>query len=213
LKILAVLIATFAVGCVATAQAQIVSDMTPERIREAIGLGSGTKELKPYVVQEKTSAFKWSGPVIAVYTTPFLRVALAANAAKRQYVQFSETDVTQQMTAPEIHVFAPSVPAGGTRIANVKTIVLIPVGSKDLSQTIRPKQMLEATQEYKNLFGFTGQGQAQLAVFPLDAWHEGNEIHVVFDRAISASSGSSGIKSIGSGCSDCKVRISLDKIR
>jgi hypothetical protein len=65
---------------VVMAHAQIVQDMTPERIREAIAFGTSSKELRPYKIQAKAH---WSWPpLIAVYTTPFLRVALAANGAK-----------------------------------------------------------------------------------------------------------------------------------
>src|SRR6266852_2889069 len=95
---------------VGTAEAQVVHDMTPDRIREAIELGTKSKELSPYRIQEKA---RWSWPpLIAVYTTPFLRVALAANAAKRQYHAFTEADVTPEMTAPEIHVYATSKSLG-----------------------------------------------------------------------------------------------------
>ena len=91
---------------VGTGQAQIVQDMTPERIREAIALGTNAKELRPYKIQEKA---RWSWPpLISVYTTPFLRVALAANAAKKRYKRFTEVDVTPDMTALEIHVYAAS---------------------------------------------------------------------------------------------------------
>jgi hypothetical protein len=45
-------------------------------------------------------------PRIAVYTTPYLRVALAANAAKKRYCPFTVGDVTPEMVAPEIHFYA-----------------------------------------------------------------------------------------------------------
>lgn len=190
-------------------QAQIVRDMTPDRIREAIALGVSSKELGPYKIQEKA---RWSWPpLIAFYTTPFLRVALAANAAKKRYQPFKEADVTPEMIAPEIQVYAPSHSLEGTAVANVVTIIVLPYKSQDTSQAVHPTRTMEASVEYKNLFGFSGEGSGMVAAFPLEAWTEKNEVHVVFDRAIPNSNplGSGGL----GGCMDCKSRIYLEKVR
>ena len=73
------------------------------------------------------------------------------------------------------------------------------------------QRMVEATERYKNLFGFSGEGSGIVAAFPLETWTEKNEVHVVFDRAIPNSNpiGSGGL----GGCTDCKSRIYLDKVR
>jgi hypothetical protein len=189
------------------AQAQIVRDMTPERIREAIGFGTKSRDLGWYRIQEK-ARFTWP-PLIAVYTTPFLRVALAANAAKKQYKTFAEADVTPDMIKPEIVVFAESHAVQGADIANVETIVVLPHKSKDASQAIHPTEMKDASQEYKNLLGFTGEGKGMVAFFPIDAWSEDNDVRVVFDKTIP---GSGGPNALG-GCMDCKSRIYLEKVR
>lgn len=95
--------------------------------------------MEPYRIQEKA---RWSWPpLIGYYTTPFLRVALAANTAKKHYKPFTEADVTAEMLAPEIQVYASSQPVQGTVIANVETIVLMPKKSKDRSQGIQPTRM------------------------------------------------------------------------
>jgi hypothetical protein len=191
----------------ATAQAQIVHDMTPERVREAIAIGATAQDLRPYRIQEKA---RWSWPpLIAVYTTPFLRVALAANAAKRRYRQFTEADVTPEMIAPAIEVYASSHSLQGADIANVETIVVLPHNGKDTTRAVHPTQMKEASEEYKNLFGFSGEGRGMLAVFPLDAWQESNDVHVVFDKEIPSSQG----PGARGGCTDCKSQIYLGKIR
>lgn len=196
-----------AIGCGATTQAQIVRDMSPDLIREAITFGTKAKDLGPYRIQEKA---RWSWPpLIAYYTTPFLRVALAANTAKKHYKPFTEADVTPEMLAAEIQVYAASQPVKGAEIANVETIVLMPTKSKDTSQAIQPARMSDASEEYKNLFGFSGEGKGKLAVFPIAVWEEGTEIHVVFDRGIPSSQGPGKM----GGCTDCKSRIYLDKIR
>ena len=186
-----------ALGFAAVAQAQIIHDITPEQIREAIAYGNSAKELSAYKIQYN-SVLTLTFVVFGSYTTPFLRVALAANTAKKRYVRFTETDVTPEMTANEIHVLAPSIPLGA-RVANVETVVVTPINSRDLSQTVQPKRMFEVNAEYKNLFGFTGQGRGMLAVFPLDVWRDGNEVHLVFDQF--------------PGGTDCKVKIRVDKIR
>lgn len=186
---------------------QVVQNMTSERVREAIALGTSTKEVRPYKIQEKA---RWSWPpLIGYYTTPFIRVALAANAAKRRYQSFTEANVTPEMTVPAIEVYAPSHSVGGAEIANVVTVVLLPHGSKDTSRAIQPEKMEDVTEQYKNLFGFTGEGGGKVAFFPLDAWSENYDVHVVFDREIPSSQGSGS----RGGCTDCKARIYLDKIQ
>jgi hypothetical protein len=186
---------------------QIVRDMPAERIEEAIALGTRSKQLSAYKIQEKA---RWSWPpVIGSYTTPFMRVALAAHTAKKRYKPFTAADVTQEMTAPEIHVYAPSQSLEGAAIANVETVVVMPLNSTDPNRAMHPVRIVEATEQYKNLFGFTGEGRGILAVFPLDVWQEGNEIHVVFDKEIPSSHG----RAARGGCTDCKSRIYLEKVR
>jgi hypothetical protein len=160
-----------------------------------------------YRIQEK-ARFSWP-PLIGVYTTPFLRVALAANLAKKQYKPFTEADVPLDMIKPEILVYARSHAVVGTEIADAGTIVLLPHNSRDANLAIHPTQMKEASQEYKNLLGFTGEGKGLVAVFPLDVWREDNDVHVVFDQAIPSSQGENAL----GGCKDCKWRISLDKVK
>lgn len=203
------LVVAMTLAIVGTAQAQVLRDMTPDRIREAIAVGTKSKELSPYRIQEKA---RWSWPpLIAVYTTPFLRVALAANTAKKQYRAFTEADVTPEMTAPEIHVYATSKSLGGTGVANVVTVVLLPHGNKNSQQAIQPLRITAASEQYKNLFGFIGEGQGMLAVFPLDVWTEDKDVHVVFDAGI-PNSNPFGTGGVG-GCTDCKSRVYLEKVR
>ncbi len=83
--------------------------------------------------------------MIAVHTTPFLRVALAANVAKKRYQRFTEADVTPEMIAPEIHVYATSQALEGAAIANVVTVVLLPYKSKDRDRAVQPTRVIEAS--------------------------------------------------------------------
>src|SRR4029077_4043818 len=95
----------------------------------------GLHKLIEPVQDSRKGRWTWP-PLIAVYTRPFLRVALSANVVKRHYKQFTEADVTSGMIAPEIHVYAASQHVEGTAIANVETIVVLPYNSKDDSQAV-----------------------------------------------------------------------------
>ncbi len=66
------------------AQASGGAEMTPERIAEAIALGSRTD-----IKLIRLSA----GRAECFLATPFLRVAMAAAAAKREYRTFTPADV------------------------------------------------------------------------------------------------------------------------
>lgn len=201
------LVVVIASVIVMTAHARIIQAMTPETIREAIAFGTSAKELGPYKIQEKAH---WSWPpLIAFYTPPFLRVALAANVAKKRYRSFTEADVTPEMIAPELLVYAPSHSLQGAAIANVVTVAVLPSNSKGTSQAVHPTRMNEASEQYKNLFGFTGEGQGVVAAFSLDVWRENMEVHVVFDRGIPSSQGPGKL----GGCTDCKSRIYLERVR
>lgn len=192
-------------------QGQIVTEMTPERIREAIEVGTKAKEVWPYRIQEKThiSLRPSFPPQIAVFTTPFLRVALAASTAGKRHQAFTQKDVTPEMVAPEIHVYARSQTLDSATVADVVSIVVLPHKTEDTNQAVRPSQMSAATEEYKALYGFDAHERAMLAVFPADVWRESNEVHVVFDREIPSARG----PSARGGCIDCKSQIYMDKVR
>lgn len=192
-------------------QGQIVTEMTPERIREAIEVGTNATEVWPYRIQEKThfSLRPSFPPQIGVYTTPFLRVALAASVASKRYQSFTERDVTAEMIAPEIHVYARSQSLDSATVADVVSVAVLPHKCQDTSLTVGPSQMSVATEEYKALYGFDNHESAILAVFPADVWREDNEVHVVFDREIPGARG----PSARGGCIDCKSQIYLDKVR
>jgi len=112
------------------------------------------------------------------------------------------------MLRPELHVYAKSQAIYGNknRIANVEAVVMMPYQSKDPSAAIQRARTEEVAEEYWNLMGAAAKGRRMMAVFPLSVLNERNEIRVVFDRHVP---GSSSIK----GCTECGVRIDLDKVR
>ena len=94
-------------------------------------------------------------------------------------------------------------------IANVVTVVLLPHANKNSQQAIHPLRIAPATQQYKNLFGFSAEGQGLLAVFPIEVWTEDRDIHIVFDTGIPSSNGPNAL----GGCTSSKVRIDLGRVR
>lgn len=183
-------------------QGQVVTEMTPELVQEAIATGGPGL----YRLQERTI---WGdGPVLGYFTTPYSRVALAAAVARRHDKPFTSADVTPQMLLPELHVYAASQAVYGNknRIANVKTVVVMPYQSKDRSAALRPARTEPGTDDIWSLMGAPANGRNMMVVFPLSVLNDANEIRVVFDRH---APGSSSIK----GCTECSARFALEKVR
>jgi hypothetical protein len=185
--------------------AQVVTEMTPERIRDAIAFGTSQKEAPDYEIRERGFVGSVYKPRLGSFTTPFLRVALAAYEAKKQYKPFTEVDVTKEMVAPELHVYGSSQTVGA-RVANVQGIIITPKGRHDPADAIRPSSTTEVPIQYRNLMGMTAEGKSLLAVFPLDTLREANEVHIIYD---------SGVHHGGKNkfCEDCFVEFKLDKVR
>jgi len=187
---------------VATAHAQLVTEMTPEKIQEALKQEKGETcfPLKTDTPMGMQSAY------VGCFTTPFSRVAQAAQAARKKYKTFTEADVTPEMIAPHFEVLAPSRDGGAGR-TNVEAVVVTPKKSKDRSAAIQPILSEEMTAEYKNLMGATFEGKGMRAVFPLSALSEANEVHVVYDAKTCIVGG------WGKFFEDCPAKIKLDKVR
>jgi hypothetical protein len=186
----------------ALAHAQVVTDMTPELVQEAITKGGSGL----YKLQEQTI---WGdGPVLGYFTTPYSRVALAAALARKHGKPYTAADVTPDMLRPELHVYARAQAVYGNknRIANVTKVVVMPYQSRDPSAAIQPTGTPDVTEDHWHLMGAVAKGRNMMAVFPLSVLSENNEIRVVFDRHVP---GTSEIK----GCTDCGARFSLAKVR
>lgn len=188
-----------------SASAQVVTDMTPEKVREAIAFGTSQKEAPYYEIRKPGFIGSVYKPRLGSFTTPFLRVALAAYEAKKQYKVFTEADVSKEMVAPEVHVYGMSQ-ADGARIANVQTVVVTPKGRHDPASAIRSISTAEVPVQYQNLMGMNAEGMSLVAVFPLEVFREGHEVHIVFDSGVH-----DGAKN--KFCEDCFVELKLDKIR
>lgn len=194
---------------VASVQAQrVVSTLTPELIGEAIRAGE-RGSLPSGELMEK-SGWSWGSLHIATFSTPFMRVATAAGQARRQSRTFTAGDVTAAMTAPELHVHAWAA-VDGMNVANVSEVFITPKkGSQTakLAKAIRPERIESVPQPVSSLVGATTQVTGRLAVFPLSALSEDNEVHVVYDRQTSI-----GVTAAAVKCADCKAAFSLKGVR
>lgn len=179
-------------------RAQVVTEMTPERIAEAIALGSQSKKLEYPRVK--------GGPAWCALVTPFGRVARAAFEAKRAYKTFAPANITPEMLAPNVDVVCPSqcvVVACTHRlgVASVRAIVITGKSGASPEQPISSEPMPEV---YRNAFGSADEASGLLATFPVSALKPGRELRVVFDRKVSGLFG---------GCEDCKIDLKLDGVR
>jgi len=180
------------------AGAQLVTEMTPERVSEAIAFGSQAKKMEYPQLK--------GGPAKCAIITPFGRVAKAAFEAKRAYKTLTVEEVTTEMLAPNVEVVCPSqcVTPGCTRsfgVATVRAIVITEKGGASPQQPISSEPMPEV---YQNAFGAKDEATGLIATFPLAALQPGRELHVVFDRKVSG---------MTSRCDDCRIELKLDKVR
>lgn len=83
---------------------RVVTEMTPQIIADAIRAGEKGEVADGTIT--KSSGWSWGSIHIATFSTPFMRVAMAARAAKKAYRQFRPEDVTPEMIAPELHIYA-----------------------------------------------------------------------------------------------------------
>ena len=188
---------------VKASSSQTASTLTPEQIKEAIEYGAAEKSAPLYVIRDQGTSLSNYRPSIAAYTTPFLRVAQAAYAAKKLYRIFSEAEVTEDMLAPELRVYGFSQ-AVGLNVANVQAIVVTPKGKHEPADAMRPISTSETPVQFRNLMGMTAEGTSLAAVFPLHVLSGDHELHVIYDSPV------------GTGnrrCEDCYGLFDMGSVR
>lgn len=175
------MLSTLIVGALLAGPAPaVVVEMTPERIREAIALGNSKKDIKPYGLPSGLGGSLGLGKAKlddASYTTPFLRVALAANRAKQEYKTFTETDATPEMIEPVLRVYANPL-VRGRHVNSVRTVI---VKHKKSGAIVQPTSTEPTEESYSNAYGATAEGKGLRATFPLDVVNAEHEIRVVFE--------------------------------
>jgi hypothetical protein len=182
----------------APAGAQVVTEMTPELVRQAI---ADTKAKGCYPLESGgvmgTAAKFWR----ACFTTPYSRVVYAASEARARYQTFTEKQVTPEMVAPEVEIVASPQKSfvDGRGMVGVPTsviaVVVIPQNSKDRSQAILPTRQEANRTRYMNLFGATWEADGMVAYFPLSVLNEKHEVRFVYENV---------------GCQDWKGKLTTE---
>lgn len=130
---------------------QVVHEMTPEAIREAINSTGPDR----YALM--------SPDEVGFLSTPFARVVGEAQRARKRYKPFAVSDVNPALVQPELWVVAL-----GAQGAIPTAIVILPKGESDPGKAIQPTMtdQISAT--------------VMSARFPLSALKDGHEVHLVF---------------------------------
>jgi hypothetical protein len=167
------------------ATAQVITDMTPQRIKEAIALGESGKA-KPYKIGGSTLTPLWG-----TFSTPYLRVALAAAEAKEKYSSFTEKDATDEIVRPgEVIVYLSAIePLSGNQPRSAKAIVIMPAGKNDRADAVRPEKTEPTPASWSNAMGAKWEAESLIAYFPLSALQDGAEFRMVFDRGLERKAG------------------------
>lgn len=183
-------------------RAQVVTSMTPKLVLEAIALGNSGRKLGPYE-WKRPGPWKRGGFPLGGFTTPFLRVALAARRARQLYQPFTPDDVTAEMIAPTVHVIAPAR-IDGLTVSDVQAVVFLPKGANDRVAAIHPSITLPISREWQNYYGAKVSGAGKMAVFPIEALSDRNELHIVYESSVADG---------GPLCTDCPVTFGLKRVR
>lgn len=207
--VLAACVATVLHSC--AAQGDVVPEMTPALIKEAIALGAKNKGEGCYALRSVHPI----GPMGCI-STPFSRVVGAAQEATQKYKAFTEADVTAEMIAPElrIHAFANTHSRGS--VVSVENVILRPKGAKGIENVTRPLRIEESEGTYRNAMGGEWTGKSMVAAFPIDALDDDTEVRVIYKEPV-CMEGSMGI-AIGKRprmTADCGARLGdpLKKMR
>lgn len=195
------------------AAAQVVTEMTPERVREAIAdktvercypLATGVFYGDPRYAPDP-SKLKRIQSSYGCFETPYSRVASAARAATKKYQPFTEADATADQLAPEVRLCAWNRNEAGSDIlkARVEAIVVMPAEGADRTAAIQPTRTLYKTQQ---AIGFL------CVAFPLSALSAANEVRIVYDRPIQCYA-EGGYTVDGKPATECAVRFKLDDVK
>jgi hypothetical protein len=111
--------------------------LTKEQIAGAIADGLSKRELRPYRIGKRASLIRSAMAMeLGLAYTPYLRVALAARAARDAYKPFDANSVTPEMVDPLVYVDVPPQELVGARnplekYIDVETVLVMPKGARD----------------------------------------------------------------------------------
>jgi hypothetical protein len=120
---------------------QLLANLTPARIEEAIQLAGDDKAtakfVQSYVLQTRTGI--GSGPLIGYVSTPFSRVVMAAVAARKAGRTFVASDVPADLLMPVLQILVlPQSAAYAAVPAVVEAVTVSPRSQDGADLTIRP---------------------------------------------------------------------------
>lgn len=223
MKRLAVL--AMVVVVLAPLRAQVVQEMTPALIAEAIRAGQQGKIKGLYPMQHVKTVV--NGIVVvprghAYFTTPFQRVAEAAYEAKSKNQPFSAANLTPEMVRPEVEVFVrwsfsdyavndtkyPFTERIAVSVVNPKEVALFRDPHSEAAVPIRGSSNKIRVNYRPNKAEWAMQvdGTQLIGVYPLDVLGPDTEVRVLFaDFLVSGNLQVSGAEST--------FKFKLDKIR
>jgi hypothetical protein len=145
-------------------------EMTPDRTQEAL------------VDEKATGCYQLKQ--LGCFTTPYSRVAGLAKEARRRYESLSQSDIPPAALEPVLEVVAsPRMALGGRMMLSVEAVVVMPKGSKDRAQAIKPISTADLDQTYQTLLGATFEARGLVARFPLGVLDDRYEVRVVYNGA------------------------------
>jgi hypothetical protein len=148
----------------------------PAWVQQAIDIGAG-KDVRPYPL-------KRIGVQLASFTTPFLRVAIAATDAKKKLMKFDGSMVTDEMLQDVVIVRVP--PIMGRDMSSPKEgvahVVIKKPKSKNPEDALQPTTEEPFTESASNLMGAKIEKQGIIATFPLSALKEGQVFFIIYER-------------------------------
>ena len=170
--------------CAPHANAQLVTEMTTERIGEAIAVGMDSSEPRLGIGMLYGQPIEGRpGPhVCGSFVTPFARVATEARVAKKNYRPFTSDHIVPAMIEPMVTVLATAIE--GREIATVrrvKLVIVAPIFSEDVAAAMRPVSMEAREQTYSNALGAKMVGVSAMATFPISAFSSDNEVRIVYE--------------------------------
>lgn len=175
------------------------STLTLHQTQEAIEWGAGKvrvngEELKG---NQQFRIAEYGYDAGAVLLTPFLRVALAAQEAKRADRPFGPADVTDLLADNLCHVVAfpydrgprwgsdgpgPPWEAAMERFASVAEVLLMPRRSDDRAKAIQPVWIRPQINTSHTSAGLKLESVTLIAAFPCEAVTTANDLLVIFAR-------------------------------
>jgi hypothetical protein len=189
---------------------QLLANLTPARIEEAIQLAGDDKAtakfVQSYVLQTRTGI--GSGPLIGYVSTPFSRVVMAAVAARKAGRTFVASDVPADLLMPVLQILVlPQSAAYAAVPAVVEAVTVSPRSQDGADLTIRPIITAPAASEQYALFGVVAKDSgAIVGSIPLAALAADNTVRVSFSQVVRGSSALT-------NCKDCAVPLSVARIR